>query len=293
MEASTTAPVLRLEQVGVTYPDGTVALRPTTLALNRGEIAVLLGVSGAGKSSLLRSINHLVVPSSGSVSSAVLGPLTTQTTLRAHRRRTAMVFQHHQLIARHSALTNVLMGRLAFHSTWRSLLPLPRADRELALHCLERVGLLDKALTRVDQLSGGQQQRVGIARALAQQPAVILADEPVASLDPATAEKVLGLLREICRQDGITAVVSLHQLDYARQFADRIIGLAAARVVFDGSPLDLDQAQLAGIYHDGHSGPDHHGSGPIRPSGRAATVQPFSTHTRPQPLSPRPLEMQR
>ena len=152
-----------------------------------------------------------------------------------------MVFQHHQLIERHTALQNVLTGRLAYHSTWRSLFPLPRAELEYALRCLERVGLGEKALARVDQLSGGQQQRVGIARALAQQPSMILADEPVASLDPATSERVLTLLRDICREDGITAVMSLHQLEYARRFADRIIGLANARIVFDAEPAKLEQ----------------------------------------------------
>ncbi len=115
--------------------------------------------------------------------------------------------------------------------------------------CLERVGLAEKALTRVDQLSGGQQQRVGIARALAQQPAMILADEPVASLDPATSERVLTLLRDICREDGITAVISLHQLEYAQRFADRIIGLANARIVFDAAPTEMEQCHLDEIYH--------------------------------------------
>src|SRR5690606_6145972 len=134
---------------------------------------------------------------SGRIVSQNCGPLGAKKTLREHRRQTAMVFQHHQLIERHSALQNLLTGRLAYHGVWRSLLPLPRIDVELALHCLDRVGLADKALARVDQLSGGQQQRVGIARALAQQPRMILADEPVASLDPATSEKVLGLLRDI------------------------------------------------------------------------------------------------
>ncbi|MBI6604961.1 ATP-binding cassette domain-containing protein, partial [Pseudomonas sp. S4_EA_1b] len=146
------------------------------------------------------------------------------------------------------ALANVLTGRLAFHNTLRSLFPLPRADQEIALSCLARVGLADKALSRVDKLSGGQQQRVGIARALAQQPAIILADEPVASLDPATSVRVLGLLRDICKEDGITAIVSLHQLEYARRFADRVVGLADSQIVFDAAPSELTDAQLERIY---------------------------------------------
>ncbi|QIB50098.1 MULTISPECIES: phosphonate ABC transporter ATP-binding protein [Pseudomonas] len=239
--------VLRVDRLSVVYPGGVAALRDTSVAFRRGEFTVLLGLSGAGKSTLLRSLNRLVMPTDGTVSSE-LGELGGGSTLRQHRRRTAMVFQHHQLIERQSALANVLTGRLAFHSTFRSLFPLPRADQEIALQCLARVGLADKALSRVDKLSGGQQQRVGIARALAQQPAIILADEPVASLDPATSVRVLGLLRDICKEDGITAIVSLHQLEYARCFADRVVGLADSQIVFDAAPSELTDAQLDRIY---------------------------------------------
>lgn len=245
--------VLRVENLGVTYRNGVVALRDASVDFRRGEFTVLLGLSGAGKSTLLRSLNHLVRPTRGSVVSAKLGSLRDARTLRKHRRTTAMVFQHHQLIDRHSVLDNVLTGRLGYHPTWRSLLPLPAVDIELALRCLDRVGLADRALARADRLSGGQRQRVGIARALAQQPAMILADEPVASLDPATADKVLGLLRSICLQDGISTIVSLHQLDYARRFADRIIGLADARIVFDGSPRALSDDVLTQIYRGGQT----------------------------------------
>ncbi len=243
-----TNPILKVKDLSVTYPGGVVALRSTSVDLIQGEFTVLLGLSGAGKSTLLRTLNHLVQPSSGQVISGEFGPLDTRTNLRKHRSKTAMVFQHHQLILRHTALANVLTGRLAYHSTWRSLFPLPRRDLDLALHCLGRVGLADKALMRVDQLSGGQQQRVGIARALAQEPSMILADEPVASLDPATSEKVLSLLKRICEEDGITTVVSLHQLEYAQRFADRIIGLANSHIVFDGAPRELNDGQLARIY---------------------------------------------
>ena len=240
--------MLRVENLSVTYPTGVTALRSTNVGFRRGEITVLLGSSGAGKSTLLRTLNHLTVPTAGSVVSSAYGPLDRSDVLRKHRRRTAMVFQHHQLIERRTALVNVMTGRLGYHSTWRSLLPACRSDVELALQCLERVGMLDKALSRVDQLSGGQQQRVGIARALAQTPEMILADEPVASLDPATSEKVLGLLQTVCREDGIAAVISLHQLDYASRFADRIIGLANSQVVFDGPPAKLGEHELSLIY---------------------------------------------
>ncbi|WP_416397684.1 phosphonate ABC transporter ATP-binding protein [Allohahella sp. A8] len=242
--------MLHVHDLGVTYPGDVVALRATQLSMHRGEFTVLLGLSGAGKSTLLRCINHLVVPTTGRIESARHGNLDKASILRAHRRSTAMVFQHHQLIERHSAMQNVLMGRMAYHGFWRSLLPLPQEDIGIAVQSLERVGLGDKLFTRVDQLSGGQRQRVGIARALAQQPEMILADEPVASLDPETSEKVLTLLQTVCREDGITAVVSLHQLEYARRFADRIIGLANASVVFDGAPNEMTEQALERIYRN-------------------------------------------
>lgn len=240
--------IVSLQSAGVTYPNGTVALEPLDLDFSSSELTVLLGRSGAGKSSLLRSLNLLVRPSEGLVLTAKQGALVTTEKVRAHRRETAMIYQQHQLIGRRSALQNVLTGRLGRHSTLRTLLPFSSEERRLALACLDRVDLFEKALVRCDSLSGGQQQRVGIARALAQQPQLILADEPVASLDPASSERVLGLLREICSQDGIPAIVSLHQLDYAREFGDRIIGLSHGRVVFDGPPHDLTDTALTEIY---------------------------------------------
>jgi len=244
-------PVLSLEGVGMTYPDGTVGLHETTTELRKGDLTVLLGLSGAGKSTLLRSMNHLVTPTSGRVVSRALGSITTRKAVRMHRRTTAMIFQHHQLLPRFSALQNTLTGRLAYHNTLRGFFPLPRHELQIAYQSLERVGLADKALTRVDNLSGGQMQRVGIARALTQQPETILADEPVASLDPSTSHKVLGLLRRICNEDGITAVISLHQLELATSFADRILGLAGGRVVFDGPPSELDDSVISTIYGTG------------------------------------------
>lgn len=224
------------------------ALHPTSLSFQEGQFTVLLGASGAGKSTLLRCLNLMNEPHGGNIDVSGLGSLHNRQALQAHRRRTGMIFQQHQLIARLSALQNVLMGRLGYHSTWRSLLPLPKEEQAIGLHSLERVGLLDKALSRVDQLSGGQQQRVGIARALAQQPRLILADEPVASLDPATADKVVAMLHQICKEDGISAVVSLHQVDLAKRYADRIIGLAHGRVVFDAAPEELTAEQAEALY---------------------------------------------
>ncbi|MBP0464742.1 phosphonate ABC transporter ATP-binding protein [Roseomonas sp. PWR1] len=252
--------MIRVEQVEVVYPSGTRALAPVSLAFAPGAFTVLLGASGAGKSTLLRSLNGLVRPSAGRVVAADAGDIARPAALRAHRRRTGMIFQQHQLIGRVSVLGNVLTGRLGYHSALRSLWPLPQAEKLAALAAIERVGLIDYALRRADQLSGGQQQRVGIARALVQQPRLILADEPVASLDPATAERVLSLLAAICREDGLTAIVSLHQLDFARRFADRIVALAQGRVVFDGPPAALDAAAVARIY--GAAPPDAYASQP-------------------------------
>ena len=170
--------------------------------------------------------------------------------MRELRCSTGVIFQQHQLITSQTALKNVLVGRLGGYTSFRSLFPLPKREREFALECLERVGLLDKALKRVDNLSGGEQQRVGIARALAQKPQMILADEPVASLDPATADKVLALLHQITKEDVIPAVLSLHQVEFAKKYADRIIGLSAGSVVFDGNPQRLSSELLQQIYRD-------------------------------------------
>lgn len=241
--------MLTVDNVAVTYPNGVTALHATTATFWRGQFVVLLGPSGAGKSTLLRCMNGLVRPTHGDVTVEGSGSIfSNRKQLRDHRRRTGMIFQQHHLIGRLTALQNALMGRIGKHGLLRSLLPLPRADRLVALESLERVGLLDRALDRADVLSGGQQQRVGIARAMAQRPAIILADEPVASLDPATAEKVLADLHRICREDGITAVVSLHQVELARKFADHIIGLSAGQVVFDGAPSQLGVAAHDQVY---------------------------------------------
>jgi len=241
-------PGITLSGVSVVYAGGRTALQPTTLGFSGGQFVVLLGPSGAGKSTLLRTLNGLVRPTTGRVAVESVGDLAEPAHLRAHRRRTAMVFQQHQLIGRLSALRNVLLGRLGYHSGWRSLFPLPLEDQFIALESLEKVGIADRALDRADTLSGGQQQRVGVARALAQQPAFMLADEPVASLDPTAARGALSLLRDICKSDGIAMVVSLHQVDFAREFADRIVGLSRGQVVFDGTVDQLTESHLGRIY---------------------------------------------
>jgi phosphonate transport system ATP-binding protein len=235
--------------LAVTYPNGHQALHPTSLTIHPGEFLVLLGASGAGKSTLLRSLNGLVRPTGGEVRlSDIDGPQRSARAMREHRCRTGMVFQQHHLIGRQTVLANVLMGRVATRSNWQSVLPWSRKDKLLALGAIDRVGLIDKALTRADALSGGQQQRVGIARALIQQPRLMLADEPVASLDPVTAESVLTLLHDICKTDRLTAVVSLHQIEFAKRFADRIVGLNQGRVVFEGTPETLTDNDMQRLY---------------------------------------------
>jgi phosphonate transport system ATP-binding protein len=265
--------MIQLNEIHVTFPGGVTALHPTSLHFRQGEFTVLLGSSGAGKSTLLRCLNFLNPPSGGSIVVDGVGEIGNRRQLHEHRKRTGMIFQQHQLIGRQNALTNVLLGRVGYHSVLRSLFPLPFAERRIALECLERVGLLHKALERVDRLSGGQQQRVGIARALAQRPRLMLADEPVASLDPATSHKVLAQLQRIGREDGITTVVSLHQVDLAQDYADRVIGLAHGRVVFDGAPAGLTPAALQAIYQQaGHSA-----AAPVAPVTPSTPVYEFAT----------------
>ena len=243
--------MIQLENVSVRYGE-TIALYPVSLEIHDGQFTVLLGSSGAGKSTFLRCLNLMNRFDTGHLRVSGFTGHWGKKALRLLRRETGRIFQQHQLIERQTALQNVLMGRLGHHSAFRTLFPLCEAEQRLALLSLQRVGLLEKALHRVDRLSGGQQQRVGIARALVQQPRTILADEPVASLDPETADKVLNLIHSICKEDGITAVVSLHQVDLARKYADRIIGLACGRVVFDGSPKALAASQVDDLYRNRH-----------------------------------------
>lgn len=214
-----------------------------------GEFVVMLGLSGAGKSTLLRCMNGLNQPDSGTLQVGGID-LMRNHSRRELARHVAMVFQHHNLVQRLSVRKNVLTGRLGQVGTLASVLQLfKQSDIALADACLQRVGLAHKADERTEALSGGQMQRVGIARALAQQPQVILADEPVASLDPKTARSVLQYLRDATRELGIAVVCNLHQVDYAREFSDRVVGLSQGRMVFDGTPDALDEAALNAIYN--------------------------------------------
>jgi len=242
--------VLAIQDLVKVYPSGTRAVNGVSLEIQRGEFVVLIGLSGSGKSSLLRCINRLVEPTSGRV--VFDGADVTRASraeLRRIRRRIGMVFQQFNLVRRGSVLSNTLAGRLGYRSAWRTILGRPlREDVAAAFENLGRVGIADKAFARADALSGGQQQRVGIARALMQHPDLMLADEPVASLDPATSHSVMKYLEEINKKDGITVICSLHFLSLARRYGTRVIALKAGAVAFDGRPDAIDERRFKEIY---------------------------------------------
>ncbi|MDO8562766.1 MAG: phosphonate ABC transporter ATP-binding protein [Candidatus Limnocylindria bacterium] len=242
--------MLEIRDLTKVYRGGTRALDGVSLDIAKGEFVVLIGLSGSGKSTLLRCINRLVEPTSGRV--VFDGTDVTAAggaELRRIRRRIGMIFQQFNLVRRSTVFANVLSGRLGYRSVWRTLAFQPtRHDVELAFENLQRVGILDKAYSRADALSGGQQQRVGIARALMQGPQVMLADEPVASLDPATSHSVMKYLEEINKKDGITVICSLHFLSLARRYGSRVVALKDGRVAFDGAPGDIDEARFKEIY---------------------------------------------
>jgi phosphonate transport system ATP-binding protein len=239
-----------IEVRGLTKSYGQLAaLRGVSLSVAAGEMCVVLGPSGAGKSTLLRCVNRLAEPSGGEIVVGGRAAPRTRRALRELRQHVGMIFQDHNLVPRLSVLKNVLTGRLARMPALMAALQIfPRLDVDIAMHALERVALAERAGDRADRLSGGQQQRVGIARALAQEPQVILADEPVASLDPKTARVVLDDLRRAAHELNIAVLCNLHQVDYAMEFADRIVGIRAGEVVFEGTPAQLDDDALGHIY---------------------------------------------
>jgi phosphonate transport system ATP-binding protein len=240
--------VLELKNISKTYAGGVEALRDVSIGVPAGQFLVILGPSGAGKSTLMRCVNRLVEPSEGEI---IFEGKTTGGNPRAIRRQFGMVFQQFNLVKRLSVLTNVLTGRLGYRSVARSLFySFPESDKRIAVECLARVNMEHKAFQRADTLSGGEQQRVAIARALAQQPKVILADEPVASLDPKIARQVLGYLRQVAKELGITVLCNLHQVDYAREFAERIVGMSLGTVVFDGPASSLTEGVIQKIYYE-------------------------------------------
>jgi len=243
-------PIVSIKDLVKVFPSGTRALDGVTLDIQRGEFLVLIGLSGSGKSTLLRCVNRLVEPTSGLVVfDGIDVTAADRTAIRHVRRRIGMIFQQFNLVRRSSVFSNVLAGRLGYRSTWRTIASRPTTgDVAAAFENLGRVGIADRAFSRADALSGGQQQRVGIARALMQKPELMLADEPVASLDPATSHSVMKYLEEINKKDGITVICSLHFLSLARRYATRVVALKGGKVAFDGKPDAIDERRFKEIY---------------------------------------------
>jgi phosphonate transport system ATP-binding protein len=241
---------VRIEHLTKIYPDGTHALDDVTFEVQPGDFLVIIGLSGSGKSTLMRCINRLIEPTSGKIyiddiEVTALG----LDELRRLRRQIGMIFQQFNLVKRSSVLTNVLAGRLGYVPPgWALTNYFPSELKLKAMANLSRVGIPEKANTRADQLSGGQQQRVGIARALMQEPRLILADEPVASLDPATSHSVLKYIEEMNKGDGITVLCALHFLSLARRYGTRLIALKGGRIVYTGYPQDIDEVRFKEIY---------------------------------------------
>jgi phosphonate transport system ATP-binding protein len=242
--------MLKVEQLTKVYPNGTVALKNVSFEVQDGEFLAVIGLSGSGKSTLLRCINRLIEPTSGKIIWNDIDVTSARTSeLRNIRRQIGMVFQQFNLVKRSSVMANVLSGRLGYVSPSLSLVNyFSPADQKRALDNLEQVGLSEKAYVRADSLSGGQQQRVGIARALMQEPKLILADEPVASLDPVLAHSILKYLEELNKKRGITVLCSLHFLDLVHRYATKAIALKDGEVVFQGLPKEIDEAQFKAIY---------------------------------------------
>jgi len=242
--------MIKFENVSVTYRGGVKALQNLDLTIEDGEFVVVVGLSGAGKSTLLRVLNGLVPATEGSIlvdGIEVVG--ASARTMREVRSHIGMIFQTFNLVERTTVLNNVLMGRLSAVPAWRSTFGLwPASARTEAMEALERVGIVEKAYVRASNLSGGQQQRVGIARALAQNPTLMLADEPVAALDPVTSRQVMGDLQRINQDLGITTLINLHYLDLAQEYGRRLIGLRSGELVYDGQIEDATPEIFSSIY---------------------------------------------
>ncbi|KAB8288133.1 phosphonate ABC transporter ATP-binding protein [Bifidobacterium avesanii] len=244
--------MIEMRHVEKTYPNGYKALKDVNLAIDQGEYVAVIGLSGAGKSTLIRTINRMIGISGGklTVDGVDVSSLSGRT-LRRFRRNVGMIFQSFNLVTRTKVITNVLAAKVPDLPWWRSLLGVfPKADEMEALKALDQVGIASKAYTRVDQLSGGQQQRVALARALMQNPKILLADEPVASLDPVTAEQVMDDFGRINRDRNITVIINIHHVDLALRHVNRVIGIRAGEIVYDGGVDGVNDAVLRDIYGD-------------------------------------------
>lgn len=254
--ADSAKPMIELKDVTKVYDNGTVGLDKINLTIYKGEFVVVVGLSGAGKSTLLRSINRLQDITKGNIN--IAGQSITQAkgkNLRLLRRNIGMIFQNFNLVKRSSVLRNVLTGRVAYYPTWKTTFNLfSKEDKQKAYEALQKVDLADKVYNRADELSGGQQQRVSIARVLTQNPEIILADEPTASLDPKTSRRVMSDLKMLNKNYGMTAVANLHSVELAREFGERVIGIRAGKVVYDGKMSETPQSVFDEIYSGGDSG---------------------------------------
>lgn len=251
-------PMIQLKDVTKIYPNGVKGLKDVNLDIDKGEFVVVVGLSGAGKSTLLRSINRLQDISEGDI--LIDGKSITKAkgkNLRMIRRDIGMIFQSFNLVKRSSVLRNVLTGRVSYYPTWKTTFNLfTKEDKQKAYEALQRVDLADKVYTRADQLSGGQQQRVAIARVLTQDPKIILADEPTASLDPQTSRRVMHDLKMLNEEYGMTVVANLHSVDLAKEFGDRVIGVRAGEIVYDGKMSETSNAVFKDIYNGGNGQED-------------------------------------
>lgn len=238
------------DHVSKTYPNGYQALKDINLTIEQGEFVAIIGLSGAGKSTLIRTINRMHDITDGTLTVDGVNVMELKgARLRQFRRNIGMIFQSFNLVTRTTVIKNVLTSRVPELPFWRALLgAYPKKDKLEALGALDKVGILDKAFVRADQLSGGQQQRVALARTLAQNPKIILADEPVASLDPVTAKQVMDDFRRINREMNISVLINIHHVDLALQYADRVIGIKAGEVVYDGPASEVNEAVLAEVY---------------------------------------------
>lgn len=242
--------MLKIQNLTKIYDGGVQALTNVSFEVPKGQFLAVIGLSGSGKSTLLRCINRLIEPTDGKIFwNGIDVTDASDEELRHIRRKIGMVFQHFNLVHRSSVLTNVLAGRLGYvNPAWSLVNRFPKSDMENAFKQLERVGIADKAYHRADELSGGQQQRVGVARAMMQNPEMILADEPVASLDPVLAHSIMQYLEMINKEDGVTVLCSLHFLDLVHRYADRVVALNEGKLMFDGSPKEIDDVKFKEIY---------------------------------------------
>ena len=242
--------MLTINQLSKRYATGDEALKQVTLEIPDGQVMALIGPSGAGKSTLIRCVNRLVEPTAGTVQLSG-NELTTLSSreLRKQRRKMGMIFQEYALVERLTVMENVLSGRLGYVGFWRSWFRrFPRDDIKEAFRLLDRVGLMHMADKRADELSGGQRQRVGIARALIQNPELLLVDEPTASLDPKTSRQIMRLIKELCQERGLAAIINIHDVLLAQMFAERVVGLRFGEIVYDGEPTGLTPEVLTEIY---------------------------------------------